>query len=143
MKYKPLSELHSTEYTRVEPPKPGEIRRRRLERLAEVLERHTGTVRLFSQLEAVPGRRRRTMRRESSPFAIAMLDPVLRAEGLGGDSVGEASAFFGLSSSEAHELVCDCHYFGPVNGHTVAERARYMAAHPGLVSRMRNFFASF
>lgn len=143
MKTQPLSELKSVEYARVELLKPGELRRRRLERLADLLEHHTGPVRLFSQVEALPSRRRRTMRRESSPFAIAYLDPVFRADGLGSDTIGEASAFFGLSSSEAHELVCDCHYFGPVNGRIVADRTRYMAAHPGIVSRMRSFFASF
>lgn len=143
MKYQPLSELQSVEYTRAEPLKAGELRRRRLERLAALLESHTGPVRLFAQIEAIPGRRRRSMRREMSPFSIAYLDPVFRTEGLEGDTIGEASVFFGLSSSETHELVCDCHYFGPVNGRTVAERARYMAAHPGLISRLRNFIAGF
>lgn len=143
MKYQPLSELKSVEYARVEPLRPGELRRRRLERLARVLENHTGPVRLFSQVEAIPGRRRRSLRRECSPFSIAYLDPVFRAEGLAGDTIGEGSYFFGLSSSETHELVCDCHYFGPVSGHTVAERARYLAAHPSLVTRVRNFVASF
>jgi hypothetical protein len=143
VKYKSLSELEPVEFTRVETLKPLELRRRRLERLASLLESHTGPVRLFTQVEAVPGRRRRAMRRDSSPFFIAFQDPVFRTEGLGSDTIGEATAFFGLSTAESHELVCDCHYFGPVTGSTVAERARHMAMHPSLSARMKSFFAGF
>lgn len=143
MKYQPLSDIQSSEFTRIEPLRPMELRRRRLLRLADILDSYTGPVRLFSQVEAIPGRKRRAMRREYSPFAIAWLDPVFRAEGLTSDTIGESSAFFGLSSSEAHELVCDCHYFGPVNGRTVGDRARYMAAHPGIAARFRNLFSGF
>ena len=141
MKYKSLSEIQSTEFARVDPPKPGVLRRRRLERFADILENHAGPIRLFSQVEAIPGRKRRAMRRDCSPFSIAFADPVFRAEGLASDTIGDASAFFGLGASEAHELVCDCHYFGPVNARTVADRARFIASHPSLASRMRNFIA--
>jgi hypothetical protein len=141
MKYRKLAEFETSELVGVVPAKPAELRRRRLERFADLLEDHAGPVRLFAMLEGVPGRRRRAMRRDSSPFSIAFSDPVFRVEGLSGDSVGEASAFFGLSTWETHELVCDCHYFGPVSGRTIAERARYMAAHPSLVSSFRNFVA--
>ena len=140
MKHTPLSDVQPLEFSPIA-VKPAELRRRRLERFADLLDAHTGPIRLFSQIETVPGRRRRVMRRDCSPFSIALTDPVFRVEGLANDTIGEASAFFGLSSWEAHELVCDCHYFGPVNGRTVAERARFIAAHPSIVSRVRNFIA--
>ena len=143
MKYKSLTELEPQEFTRVETLKPLELRRRRLERLASLLENHMGPVRLFTQVEAVPGRRRRAMRRDYSPFAIAFSDPVFRTEGLADDTIGQATAFFGLALSETHELVCDCHYFGPVTGSTVAERARHMAAHPSIAARMKALFTGF
>jgi len=141
MKFRTLSEIQSVELAHVGPAHPGALRRRRLERFADLLEGHAGPVRLFSQIEAIPSRRIRTMRRDSSPFSIAFVDPVFRAEGLASDTIGDASTFFSLSSSETHELVCDCHYFGPVNTRIVAERVRAMAAHPSLVSRLRNFVA--
>lgn len=141
MKHIPLSEFQAFEVERIEPLKPAELRKRRLERLASLLENHAGPIRLFSQIEAMPDRRRRTLRTNGSPFSIAALDPVLRAEGLTGDTIGEARGFFGLSASETHELVCDCHYFGPVSARTVSERARYIAAHPSLATRLRNFVA--
>jgi hypothetical protein len=143
VKYKSLSELDPREFTRVETLKPLELRRRRLERLASLLDGYRGPVRLFTQVEAVPGRRRRVMRRDYSPFSIAFQDPVFRTEGLSGDTIGEATQFLGLSDAESHELVCDCHYFGPVTGSTVAERARHMAAHPSIAARMKSFFATF
>jgi hypothetical protein len=143
MKHKSLSEIPSTEFVRIARMNPAALRRRRLERLADLLETHVGPIRLFAMIEAVPGRKRRAMRRDSSPFSIAFVDPVFRAEGLASDTIGDASAFFGLSSSETHELVCDCHYFGPVTGQTVAERARHMAAHPSLAARFRNIVAGF
>ncbi|MGD0191422.1 MAG: hypothetical protein ABSD74_11830 [Rhizomicrobium sp.] len=143
MKYRPLSEIRTTDFVRVDRIDPARLRRRRLERFAEILENHAGPVRLFVQIEAVPDRKRREMRRDCSPFSIALSDPIFRADGLESDAIGEARAFFGLSNMETHELVCDCHYFGPVNGKIVAERARYMAAHPSLGSRIRLFVARF
>jgi len=139
MKHKALSEIQFTEFTHVAPTNPGALRRRRLERFADLLESHAGPMRLFSQIEAVPDRKLRPLRRDSSPFSVAFVDPVFHAEGLAGDTIGEGRAFFFLSSSETHELVCDCHYFGPVTGRTVAERARSMAAHPSLASRFSMF----
>ena len=141
MKHQSLSSLRSSEFARINPPSPASVRRSRLERLAEILDNHSGPIRLFSRVEAVPGRRRQAMRQDLSPFAIAYLDPVFRATGLKSDTIGDACAFFGLTSTEGHELVCDCHYYGPVNGHMVAHRARSMAASPSIGARCRMFAA--
>ena len=139
MKYRTLSEIRPSEFRRIATAKPAVLRRRRLERFADLLEDHAGPIRLFSAIEHISSRRRQTMRRDSSPFSIAFADSVFRADGLASDTVGDGASFFGLSSWETHELVCDCHYFGPVNGRAVAERARHIAAHPSLASRFRDF----
>jgi hypothetical protein len=119
-----------------------ELRRRRLERLANLLEGRQEPVRLFNQIEAASRQRRRGMRRDYSPFAVAYHDPVFRTEGLSNDTFGEGMIFFHLTASEAHELVCDCHYFGPITGSSVAERARFMASHPSFSMRCKDLIAS-
>lgn len=107
-------------------------RRRRLSRLAELLEQQSQPVRLFSTMECYPPKRRIALRQEGSPLSIAFADPGFRREGLAGDSVGEGAAFFGLSPGEAHALLCDCNYGGLTRigaplSQLVAERARRLA----------------
>ena len=142
MKHKHLSEFEPLEFMHVAPLKPMELRRRRLDRFAHVLENHTGPIRLFNQVEAASKQRRRTMRRDFSPFTVAYGDTLFRTEGMESDTIGEGMRFFCLTASEAHELVCDCHYFGPVSGASIAERARFMASHPSFAMRCRDFIAS-
>ena len=141
MKHQSLSSLRSSEFARIETASPASLRRVRLERLAEILDRHSGPIRLFSRVETVPGRQRRSLRQDHSPFAVAYLDQVFRAAGLKSDSIGDACAFFGLTSAEGHELVCDCHYYGPVNGHMIAHRARSLAANPSIGARFHMMVA--
>jgi len=66
-------------------------------------------------------------RADNSPLAIAFADPVLRAAGLRGDTVGHAEGFFGLSSRETHYLLCDCHYMGAMGSDRVARRVNVLA----------------
>jgi hypothetical protein len=66
-------------------------------------------------------------RADNSPLAVAFADPVLRAAGLGGDTVGEAEAFFRLSARETHYLLCDCHYLGAMGSERVARRVNVLA----------------
>jgi len=109
------------------------VRRRRLERLAGLLESTNEPVRLFSTLECYSRRERLAMRLDCSPLALAFRDAQFRREGLRGDTVGEGMAFFNLSMSEAHALLCDCRYGGlalfraPLAG-LVAQHARRLAA---------------
>ena len=70
---------------------------------------------------------RRRLRRDGSPIALALADPVLRAQGLSGDTLGDAQLFFGLSDDEAHALLCDCHYQGTLTGRSAARRVRGLA----------------
>lgn len=108
-------------------PSPRELRRMRLERLAEVLAKHSGPVTLLTRIEYLPEQDRLPLRIDNSPLEIAYRDPVLRAQGLAGDRLGDGIAFFDLSAAEAHYLLCDCHYSGMVSGEMIATRARTIA----------------
>lgn len=141
MKHTPFDELKPVA-TVVSPPavSPAEIRRERLERLATVLESHRGPVRLFRQLEFMSSAERESLRGDSSPLAIAFSDPVLRSQGLKGDTYGDAIEFFNLSSSEAHHLLCDCHYsMHQASPDMIAARARSLAN--SLMNRLRQALA--
>lgn len=106
-------------------------RRQRLERWAAALETNPAqAIRPLVRVEFLPRQERMLMRRDDSPLTVAFRDPVLREEGLTGDSLGEAMKFFDLSDHEAHYLVCDCHYHGglamtPAN---VAKRIHSLAS---------------
>ena len=52
---------------------------------------------------------------------------MLREEGLAGDRLGDAMAFFELSDRQAHRLFCDCHYSGSMTGAGLALRLRMLA----------------
>lgn len=109
------------------------VRRRRLERLADLLESTDEPVRLFSTMECYSRKERLALRLERSPLAHAYHDAQFRRDGLRGDSVGEGMAFFNLSMREAHSLLCDCGYGGLALFRTplsrlVAQRARKLAA---------------
>ncbi len=66
-------------------------------------------------------------RADGSPLAIAFADPLLRAAGLFGDTVGRGEAFFGLSARESHYVLCDCHYLGSMGAGRVARRIHAVA----------------
>src|SRR5262249_31903427 len=109
-------------------PSPRELRRMRLERLAEVMAKHSGPVTLLTRIEYLPEKDRLPMRIDNSPLEIAYRDPVLRGQGLAGDRLGDGLTFFDLSQAEAHYLLCDCHYSGMITGDMIAARARAVAS---------------
>ena len=109
-------------------PALGMSPRERLERWAELLAQQPER-----RLCAIEGtefgtrRERRAKRAGDSPLTVAFEDPVLRAEGLRGDRVGDAVDFFNLSEGDVHHLVCYCHQGHTVSAGTVAARLRVMA----------------
>jgi hypothetical protein len=109
-------------------PGTGMSRRERLERWVELLDRQP-----WRRLSTIEGtefgsrREREAKRSDHSPLTVAFEDPVLRAEGLRGDRVGDAVEFFDLSHGEVHRLVCYCHHGRTVSPGTVAARVRMMA----------------
>ena len=109
-------------------PGTGMSRRERLERWAELLEQQSE--RRLSTIEGTEfgsRREREAKRADNSPLTVAFEDPVLRAEGLRSDRVGDAVEFFDLSHDELHSLVCYCHHGLTVAPGTVAVRVRRMA----------------
>ena len=89
---------------------PSLSRRGRLERWAEALARQRAQLCAIQDVEYGPRRERDARRADHSPLTVAYEDPVLRAAGLRGDTIGDAAEFFGLSHAQLHHLVCYCHY---------------------------------
>jgi hypothetical protein len=95
-------------------------KRERLERWAELLEQHGGDLRSLFETEHTDLRRRRLMREDGSPLALAFHDPVLRGQGLKGDTYGDAMDFFGLSHGQLHNILCYCRHGGTVSARIIA-----------------------
>ena len=103
-------------------------RRARLERWAELLEHELGRrLRAIHGIEHVSPEARAALRADGSPLSVAYADPVLRAAGLKGDTVGDAAAFFGLWHGQLHHLLCFCHHGETLAAGTAAARVRGFA----------------
>jgi len=102
-------------------------RRERLERWAELLDQNPGKLRALTRIEYLPLQERMDARADNSPLEIAFKDPVLRADGLESDRLGDVMSFFELSNRHAHRLFCDCHHAGSMTGAGLAPRLRHIA----------------
>jgi hypothetical protein len=102
-------------------------RRERLERWADVLDGNPGKLNALTRIEHMGPRERPQARVDNSPLEVAFKDPILREDGLTGDRLGDAMAFFQLSDRQAHRLLCDCHYAGSMTGTGLAVRLRRIA----------------
>jgi hypothetical protein len=107
-------------------------RKERLNRWADLLEVHPGSIEALYRIEYLTEADRRAYRgSESTPLAIAFSDPVLRGDGLRGNTLGDAMDYFAMNDEDAHRLLCDCHYMGSLTGHSLAARLRRYAAGGG------------
>ncbi|MDB5407308.1 MAG: hypothetical protein JWL84_2220 [Rhodospirillales bacterium] len=107
---------------------PSMSRRERLERWAELLERHPERLLTpLQRLEFLPSSERLAFRADNSPLSVAFEDPLLRQHGLASDRFGDAARFFELPTQQAHYLLCDCHYQRAVTAAQVASRIRSIA----------------
>ena len=78
----------------------------------------------------------RVCARTKSALTLAFADPLLRAQGLAGDTYGDAQRFFGISQRALHEIVCYCHYStAAAAARDVAVRVREVARSVGRVER--------
>jgi hypothetical protein len=103
-------------------------KRERLELWVEALEREGGRrLRTLFEIEYAPAAKRAGMRADDSPLSVAFSDPRLRAEGLAGDTIGDAAAFFGIGERELHNIVCFCHSGETMSADTAAARVRIAA----------------
>ena len=122
MKHVTAEELQNVALIHPDQSRPPMTRSERLERWAELLQKHAE--RRLSSLEGTefqPRQARDEMHSFNSPISIAANDPILRAEGLTGDTYGEARRFFELTDRQLHEIVCYCHAGDAMSGHR-AER---------------------
>jgi len=75
------------------------------------------------------------LRADDSLLTVAFNDPRLRAEGLAGDTVGDAVAFFGISERELHDIVCFCHHGATMAADAAAAQIRAAAVRRPLDTR--------
>ena len=62
----------------------------------------------LGEIECKTKEERQVMRSDNSPLTVAFHDPILRAEGLASDRLGDAISFFELTEGQAHRLLCSC-----------------------------------
>jgi hypothetical protein len=100
-------------------------RRERLERWAELLDREPGR-----RLSTFPGTEwqgraaRDAIQMPGSPVSIAFRDPIFRAQGLTGETYGDARRFFELTDGQLHRIVCYCHHGETMTARTAARYVR-------------------
>ncbi len=132
MKHTPVAEISRVADVHPAPPKQPMTRVERLERWAEALERDPDRVLTsIEEIEWKPEAERRATRADDSALTVALEDPVLRAEGLASDRLGDAMAFFRLTDADAHFALCSCVYGQSMQAGVAARRVR-MLAHPGI-----------
>jgi hypothetical protein len=96
---------------------------------AEALEREgPRQLNTLFQVEYAPAERRAISRADDSLLTVAFNDLRLRAEGLAGDTMGDAVAFFGISERQMHDIVCFCHHGPTIAANTAAAQIRAAAA---------------
>jgi hypothetical protein len=101
----------------------------RLRCWAAALDREGGRqLNTLFQLEYLPVAKRVQLRADDSLLSVAFADPRLRAEGLAGDTMGDAVAFFGVSERQLHDIVCFCHHGPTISARTAAAQIRNAAA---------------
>lgn len=109
-------------------------RHERLIRWADLLERDP-----WRRLDALPeieytaAKVLNDMRADNSPLTVAFSDPILREEGLKGDTLGDGRAFFGLSLRRAHAILCSCMHGRTMTARSAAEAVRTAADMPRLM----------
>ncbi len=129
MEHKPYAEMSRVADVRADPLKPKMTRRQRLERWAEVLEQEPAReLKSLEEIEWKTKAERRALRADGSPLTVAFEDPVLRAEGLASDRLGDASDFFGLSADNAHFVLCSCFHGRTMTAGEAASRVRRLSS---------------
>lgn len=125
MEHKPLSELSNLADLKPSREVPVLSKRERLDRWAELLEREPDRMlRTLDEIEWQPKAVRHAMRADNSALSVAFADPVLRANGLASDRLGDALAFFEVTEHEAHIVLCSCHGGATMRAEDAARRVR-------------------
>jgi hypothetical protein len=136
MEYKQRDKLRTAE---ILPNWPSARRMSKAERLkvwAAALDREGDRqLNTLFQLEYLPANKRHRLRADDSLLSVAFADPRLRAEGLAGDTMGDAVAFFGVGERELHDIVCFCHHGPTIAAESAAAQIRNAASKQQAASR--------
>ena len=123
-------------------------REERLQRWIEVLEANPGRkLNSLNEIEYLSAFEREACRADNSPLTVAFEDPVLRAQGLKSDRVGDCLQFFGLTERQVHHAFCSCHVGISLSAKHAAQRLRRFQPRQGggsatLMQRIAGFFAA-
>jgi len=121
MEHKHLDQLRSVADIQ---PRPLS-RQQRLERWIDLLERDPmRCLNTLGEIEYKPPAERARIREDNSPLSVAYEDPILRADGLESDRLGDAMRYFALSDGQAHYALCSCLSGGTMEAATCAKRLR-------------------
>lgn len=108
-------------------------RQERIERWIDLLERNPSRrLNSLGEIEYKPPAERALIRTDDSPLTVAYEDPVLRAEGLASDRLGDAMDFFELSDGQAHYALCSCLSGRTMESASFAQRLRNTTGGSGL-----------
>ena len=148
MEHKPLYELET-----IADVKRAETvfltREQRLERWIEALEAQPERLlRPLYEIEYSPLDERRECRADNSPLTVAHEDPVLRAQGLQSDRLGDCMDFLNLTEHQMHYAFCSCHVSTSFKAKQAANRLRHLSRSkstcsemtPGIAQRLGDFF---
>ena len=123
MEHRPLVDLQTLAHLSPAEPRRPMTRAERIERWMEALQREPRRrLRALPEIEHKPSEERRAIRVENSPISVAFEDMALRAEGLTGDTLGDAMDFFEISEREAHAALCSCLFGGTIETGLAAQR---------------------
>jgi hypothetical protein len=126
MEHKDLDTLRSVADIQ---PKPM-TRQERLDRWISLLERDpTRRLNSLGEIEYKPPAERALVREDNSPLTVAYDDPILRADGLASDKLGDAMRYFGLSDGQAHYALCSCLSGQTAESSSFARRLRNTTGH--------------
>ncbi len=128
MEHKHLDQLRSVADVQ---PRPM-TRQERLERWIELLESNpTRRLNSLGEIEYKPPAERALMRENNSPLTVAYEDPILRADGLASDRLGDAMKYFELSEGQAHYALCSCLSGRSMDSASFAQRLRNTTGNAG------------
>jgi hypothetical protein len=128
MEHKHLDQLRSV--ADVQPKRL--TRQERLERWIEILERNPARrLNSLGEIEYKSPAERALIREDNSPLTVAYEDPILRADGLPSDRLGDAMRYFELSEGQAHYALCSCLSGRTMESGSFAQRLRNTTGNAG------------
>jgi hypothetical protein len=151
MEHKPVIELQAIADVQPVDTLPAMNREERLKRWIIVLEADPNRkLRSLQQIEYLSEHERQAYRSHMSPLTVAYQDPVLRAQGLNSDRIGDCVQFFEITDRQMHHAFCYCHVGRNLDAGQAAQRLRSMlprespisAATRNLAQRIAKFFAA-